>query len=299
MNKSAPATDTAGTARAEPRPRASISPRRAARRSGARFYVCLGLLLLSAATLEVSARALGRHFQKLPVPLKKPLAMMDVRKLQPAYELHTHQPEPLSAEVIETLGTDEYLNWNLVDERRDRSDPAYAASVFVSYYTGKPDMVPHVPEECVRAAGATLIGSMTTHVTVPGVGAPQDRVPVRVLKFESPGGGQPSLLQGHSGRPTFHVLYFFHVNGRFCTTRTQVRLAQSNLFDRYAYYAKVEVGFTDYWFKRHASQEEALAALESLLREFLPILIEDHLPDWKALSADATDEPAGRREAEK
>jgi len=264
------------------------------RGAGVRFYVCLACLLLSAATMRALADWLGAHFQKQPVPLKRPLATMDQAKLLPGYRLHIRQPDTLSEAAIESLGTREYLNWSIVDLDRERGDPACVAHLLVSYYTGKPDLVPHVPEECVRAAGAALVGLGRARIPVTGVGAPDGRIPVRVCDFELAGANRASLPGASTRVATFKVLYFFHVNGEYRTTRNEVRLALSNPFHRYAYYVKVEARFTDYSFQRNASEEASIAAMGKLLRKIMPVLLDDHLADWEALNSDGADEAAGR-----
>jgi hypothetical protein len=262
--------------------RARTGPAAGARSSpgpaSARYYVCLALLAISALSMQVVANWLGGYFRKHAVPLKLPLAQMDRRVLLPAYDLHLQPPQPLSEDVIETLGTDEYLNWIVVDRARERSDPLCVAHVFISYYTGKPDQVqvPHVPEECLVAGGFQRAGTArTVEIPVPGVGAPGDKVPVRVLEFDvraSP------LGRGKGGRSTFDIFYFFLCNWDFMTTRNEVRVAQANLFEKYAYYAKVEIRFTDYAFRQFAGQEESIEALEPLLGQILPVLLRDHIP---------------------
>jgi hypothetical protein len=241
------------------------------------------------------ARRFKLYFQKQPVPLKRSLAAMDQSKLLPEYRLHPHQPDTLSEDAIESLGTREYLSWSVVDLDRERGDPACVAHLLISYYTGKPNLVPHVPEECLQAAGAALVGvPRTVRIPVAGVGAPNGRVPVRVCDFEKTSGSRASFPGASARVDTFKVLYFFHVNGGYKTTRDEVRLRLSNLFDRYAYYTKVEVRFTDYSFQRNAGEEASIAAAGKLLRKIVPILLDDHLADWQALNSDATDEDAGR-----
>ena len=264
------------------------------RGSSVRFYVCLACLLVSAATMDALARRFKLYFQKQPVALKRPLATMDQSKLLPEYRLHTHQPDILSEDAIDSLGTREYLSWTVVDLDRERGDPACVAHLFVSYYTGKPNLVPHVPEECVRAGGAALVGLGRARIPIAGVGAPDGRISVRVCDFERAGANRASLPGASARVDTFKVLYFFHVNGGYKTTRDEVRLAQSNLFDRYAYYVKVEARFTDYSFQRNASEEASIAAMGKLLRKIMPVLLDDHLADWAALNSGATDKDAGR-----
>jgi hypothetical protein len=265
------------------------------RGGGVRFYVCLACLLISAATMDVLARRLNLYFQKQPVPLRRPLAALDQSKLLPEYRLHVRQPDSLSEDAVESLGTREYLNWTIVDLDRERGDPTSVAHLSIAYYTGKPNLVPHVAEECVQAWGAALVGVPSTErIPVAGVGAPDGRIPVRVCDFESTRVNRANVLGPSAPLATFKVLYLFHVNGEYKTTRNEVRLAQSNPFHRYAYYVKVEVRFTDYSFQGNASEEASIAATGRLLRKIMPILLDDHLADWEALNSDAADEDASR-----
>jgi hypothetical protein len=94
------------------------------------------------------------------------------------------------------------------------------------------------------------------------------------------------------------VLYFFHVNGGYATTRTEVRSAHMNPFDRYAYYAKVELWFSDESLRVLANRNVSLDAAGRLLRKLLPALLEDHFQDWKTWvakqkAAGQAEKPAG------
>lgn len=261
-------------------------------RASWRFYVCLGLLATTALTMQGLAAALGQYFRKQAAPLLKPLAAADQRRLSPEYTLHPVPPEPINHEVLETLGTEEYLSWRIVDTRRAKDDPLALAHVFVTYYTGKPDMVPHVPDECYRAGGAVAVGTpRTVKIPAAGVRAPGEQVPVRVVTF------QPKQGLRTTGQPMqINILYFFHCNGRYVTTRDDVRFAQANLFDRYAYYAKVELNFTDYEGRKSADFDSSVKAAGPLLEKLMPILLEDHFPDWDALSRSGAAAEAGKGE---
>lgn len=256
-----------------------------------RYYALLTVLVASALGMQILATALGHYFRKSPVPLKKPLARMDHRALLPEYELHVQPPPALSDEVIETLGTRDFLQWVVVDRQRSRSDPLCVANVFISYYTGKPDQVPHVPEECMQAGGFRWNGQAdTVSVAVSGLGPEPQKIPVRALQFE--GGGPIGGLSAE--RPRFDVFYFFISNWDFMTTRTEVRIAQANLIEKYAYYAKIEVKFTDYdRIRSSADRAESIRALEPLLSKIIPMLMRDHIPARSELEAQAT--PQGDR----
>ena len=246
-------------------------------RTSPRYYVCLAVLMTAAVGIQVVAASLGQVLRKNAIPLKRSQLESDARKLAPEYGLHPQPPLPINHEMLETLGTEEYLSWRIVDQRSEKESPVSLAHVFVTYYTGKPDMVPHVPDECYVAGGATPVGSpRTIEVPVKAV-----RVPLRLVSFVP----KTSLrsLTGND-RDTVNVLYFFLTNGQYKTTRDGVRLAQANLFERYSYYAKVEIQFSDYNETRKAGAEQSIAATGPLLNKLLPILLEDHLPDWEAVT---------------
>ncbi len=250
----------------------------------ARLVVCVAVLAAAAASMK-SLESMGRViFKKEALPLKRPLAQFDRTRVGPQYAPHPEVVRPLSEETVQTLGTQEYVNLVLVDTTRPPGDRTGAAHLFVTYYTGQPDMVPHVPDECWLAGGYERAGAWDQAVTAPGCNAPGDRVPVRVMQFRA-----PSRLGGASR--DFVVMYFFHCNGAYATTRDQVRLLQANLTDRFAYYAKFEIRFTDTGLAQLAGREESLAALERLLPKVMPVLFEDHLPDWRAAHARGAPRP--------
>jgi hypothetical protein len=255
------------------------------RRASPRFYVCFSILLLSAFTLQGLAAALNLYLRKAPVPLRAPLYAMDQTKLAPEFELHPIQPEPLPHEAVSALGTEEYLQWDLVDVSLPSSDPVRSPHVFITYYTGQPDPVPHTPDNCIATSGWRIVSSRTELVPVPGAGAPDDLVPVRVLEAEPPVPPRAGVLGADQELPRRTVLYFFHVNGRYRTQRDEVRWVQANLLERYAYYAKIEISFTDGARRQFASREQSLSALPRLLGKLLPILLNDHFADWEQLNA--------------
>ena len=67
-----------------------------------------------------------------------------------------------------------------------------------------------------------------------------------------------------------------------------MRVRLGNPFERYAYYAKIEVKFTrDVGYHRRArdlGKEESLAAIGPLLRKLMPVVLEDHF-NWEGVTA--------------
>jgi hypothetical protein len=232
------------------------------------------MLVMAAVGLKATARWFGWFLRKEKVPLKRSLQLFDARQVGPRYEpnrLLNGRLQPMSEEMVEGLGTEEYLQVYLTDTDKPGDDPTRVALLFVTYYTGKPDLVPHVPDECYLAGGYERIGAATVAVPVSGVGAPGDRVPVRVMQFR---GQQRNPLSG-GGMDVITVMYFFHTNGNYATTRNEVRASMANPFQRYAYYSKIEVTFCSPLLVR-ADREASVAALGPLLERVMPVLLREH-----------------------
>lgn len=243
-----------------------------------RYYVALVVLLASALGMQGLAQFFAAHFQKEGLPLRKPLRALDVSKLAPEYALYPIQPKPLSDELIESLGTDEYLNWRLIDTTREPQDTDRAVNLFVTYYTNQPEMVPHNPRNCQQAAGWSLETEEEMSVTIQNGQGKDVTIPVAVLGFVP-----PTTALGQASNQKLTVLYFFYANGKYMTSGPEVKLATSNLFDRYAYYSKIELSFTNERGNRPADRETSKAAAGRFLRKFMPILWADHYPDWDSL----------------
>jgi hypothetical protein len=279
--------DSANAATDATRPVATATARqrttgKVGRGTSLRYYVCVGILVAVAIGMQSTAHFLGGYLRKSAVPLKRPLDSLDQAKLLPEYEPHRIQPEPLDPEVIANLGTDQYLQWNLTDRQRGREDNASRARVFITYYTGQPDPVPHNPKECLAAAGLTLEEQSAVDVTVTDKDGGTVVIPVNVLEFALPAGTTMSGTP-RDRNERLVVAYFFYANGRYVTSRTAVRAAVSNLWDRYAYYSKIELSFTDDAFGNLADRETTIAATRRLLQKLMPILWDDHYQDWNAL----------------
>jgi hypothetical protein len=246
--------------------------------------VCVGILLAAAASMQGLASYFEVTFHKSATPLQRPLIAMDIGKLSPEYKLNAIQPPPINEEVLASLGTEEYLQWNLDDLDVPRDDPTRLAHLFITYYD-KPDAAPHNPKECYAAAGADLVDE--THVTIetPGPHGDAVQIPVCVLEFAR---RSRSPLIGSQSDSVQVVAYFFYANGKYETTRYGVRTAIAGLRDKYAYYSKIEVSFSDARSgAKLADREETIRATRKLLRKVMPILWSDHYQDWEALKSGA------------
>jgi hypothetical protein len=166
--------------------------------------------------------------------------------------------------------------------RKIRVANTYAVvQLAVTYYTGKVDTVPHVPDRCYVADGFQpteykvkewMLGNYST-------GVPR-KASVRFIDFEDQAGRE---MQDRC------VTYFFHANGKYEEDPKAVRMALQNLFERYGYFAKIEVmtllpmrpgaGENDPLKKK--DREAASGAVQRFLTASLPE-IEKLLPDWQS-----------------
>jgi hypothetical protein len=177
----------------------------------------------------------------------------------------------IKPEILDALGTKEYIQWTLLDESRvGEHRPEDYIQLFVTYYTGAADQVPHVPEECYMGGGGYHVKTeMLVDVPVPALG-PNQSVQVKMLEFE----GGPAVTSGAK-----IVMYVFNTNGVFCADRNCVRLTLGDPYVRHAYFSKLEVTFGSR--DELPAKEDAIEAGKRFLSVVIPVLVNDHWPDWK------------------
>ena len=238
------------------------------------FVLCV--LVLAAAGLGQAALVqwLDIATRKEAIPLRKPLGAMDKARLG---DYQYEGKISLSAAVEDALGTDQYLEWSLTDTSvKRRTDPRRYVHLSVTYYTGGPNLVPHTPDLCRVGGGYQPKQAHENRVIdVPSFGEGHGEVPIRVCTFV-----KTAIF--NRDEPT--VIYTFHTNGEFKATRTGVRHSTHRVRDRYAYFSKVEVSFGGVRCQpRNLGREESVTAATKLFDTVLPILIEEHWPDWEAV----------------
>jgi len=238
------------------------------------FVLCVLVLALTGVAMSVGMKAFRIYTQKEPCPLENPLHQLVESELG-TFKI-IEQRTINNAEILESLGTEDYLQ--LILEDTDLSTPPEARRLllFITYYQ-LPDRVPHVPEECYTGGGYQRLrtDNITFHVRNDS-GYSRD-VPGRYLVFASIAPGLLQRLQ------EFPVLYFFRVNGRYAGNREAARRALNrNLFSKYAYFSKVELVFNQTG--RTPTKQQALAVSEKLLAVILPLLEQNHWPDLRRLN---------------
>jgi len=176
-----------------------------------------------------AAKAMGwLQLIKKPLPIRKPLPDMDVQVFSP-WQASGVRMRPESAEE---LGTTEYAMWNLRNPAE--SGATGSCTMFLSYYTGVQDQVPHVPEECMTVHGSAI----ENFTTMEDVDIAGQKASLRKLSFLP----TPNEMQsGDVGRK--YVYYLIGVNGDLLASRDAVRIRMSDFRDSHLYYSKVELAF--------------------------------------------------------
>ncbi|MHC5060969.1 MAG: hypothetical protein ACYTFK_07785 [Planctomycetota bacterium] len=243
------------------------------------FVICVAVLAIAGMSKEIVIEWSGAYLTKEPLPLKKPLDLLDTGSLASYKVRQRHRIT--NKDVLEQLGTEEYLQWELEDTDVDKTSPVRFCSLFITYYTGNLDQVPHVPEECYVGSGNQRIGSESMALNVEGFSGEQDSdkktISARYIVFS----GRGTNIWGAATK--YSVLYFFKVNGAYAGTRTEARaILGGNLFGKYSYFSKFEWKFNGIGSSGRIFPDKAdsLAASEKLLSVVLPVMERDHWPDW-------------------
>ena len=228
------------------------------------FLICAGVLLLSAIVMP-------KPVKKEPMPLKKSLDLLDENTLAPYKVVSKHKIK--NQEVIESLGTKDYIQWILEDSDISADSPVQKCLLFITYYD-MPDRVPHVPEECYSGGGNQRLASDSVTIEINKQGK-VEKIPARYLVFA----GTNSNIWGTDKR--FPVLYLFNVNEIYANSRDDARFAlNKNIFSKHSYFSKVEWKFFNTRFGQtiYPNKEETITASKKLLRAILPVLESDHWP---------------------
>ena len=231
------------------------------------FLICAAVLALAGGGMSIAIKTLGVYLKKEPLPLRNSLDLLDKNGLA-FYSIDPNNKFKIdNEEVLENLGTQDYIQWVLEDTTVPADSPVRKCSLFITYY-GRPDQVPHVPEECYTGGGNQRLDSdgLTLKVNKEST---EQRIPAKYLLFTS------------TNNTKFSVLYLFSVNGEYKGNREGVRRTlNKNLLGKYSYFSKVEWKFFNLKFGRmiYPQKEQALEASRKLLSVILPILETEHWP---------------------
>lgn len=229
---------------------------------------CAALLILgAAAVLAVPVNAWMKvKLTKKALPLQQPLAMLDQKALYPYRP--KGDPYLLEPAVVEALGTKQYLSWTIEDTSVPENHPLRLANLFITYYSGGPNLVPHTPDVCYLGAGYQ---PACPHETIDAELATMNdairRIPVRVLTFAATALFDQSQIS---------VVYTFGCNGKIAADREAIRALINEPKNTHAYFSKVEVSF------HNATREDSIQGAKKLFAVVLPLLIRNHWPDFEA-----------------
>lgn len=129
-----------------------------------------------------------------------------------------------------------YISRVYRDNRLPNGHPMKYWQLDVFYYTGGLDTVPHVPERCMQAAGASPLGTENVTFRIPAARSPWNgAVEFQRSRFSVPN-------QNGLGSREVAEYYVFSLNGRPETSWEAVRLELTYPWLRYTYFAKVQFG---------------------------------------------------------
>jgi hypothetical protein len=233
------------------------------------FLICTAVLALASGGMSVATKRLGLYLKKEPLPLKKSLASLDEALLAPYKVVGKQVIE--NEGLLESLGTEDYIQWVLEDPCQPAGSPVRRVMLFVTYYP-EPDRVPHVPEECYTGSGYQRLETEDIMLRIGGPGSARN-IPGRCLVFGSLG------RDVFPAAARFPVLYLLRVNGQYAGSRDSARAALNrNIFSKYSYFSKVELAFNQAL--AAPTTEEAIEASTRLLGVLLPVLEREHWPQW-------------------
>jgi len=230
--------------------------------------------LICAAVLVVSGIVMPKPVKKETLPLKKSLELLNEKALAPYRVVNKTEIE--NQEVLESLGTQDYIQWILEDTDVAVDSAVRRCQLFITYY-GLSDRVPHVPEECFTGAGHQRLTSDSVIFEI-NINNTKRKIPARYLVFAK----SNANYWGMNTR--FPVLYLFNVNESYANSRDEARFAlNKRIFSKYSYFSKVEWKFFNIKFKKpvYPDKEEAVTASKKLLNVILPILEKEHWPVLK------------------
>lgn len=267
------------------------------------FAVAAGVLGASALGMGAAIKAFNLHLRKLPVyaPGGRVLASLP---RETTHWVASGSDRVESADIVKTLGTENYLNRLYVEREPADPDKPVELLLHAAYYTGMIDTVPHVPERCFVGGGlvqsdfarvvpipmdtsswrpdagvpaelAGETGELYTaripyeHGTAPGtrVHLPRDVTPDHPIEMRISSYGLP-------GERTLYAGYLFIANGGTVANANAVRTLAFDLTSDYAYYLKVQVTSSSV-----GSIDELAERAGSLLEDLLPELMLC-VPDW-------------------
>ncbi len=235
--------------------------------------------LFASVTMLAGAGAIGSyitffdlHMQKSPIYPESNRQVSSIPNKTPGWK-QIGADQIMSAEIVETLGTENYLSRVYYRTRDEDPDRPLGLDLHAAYYTGMIDTVPHVPERCFVGGGLqqgdfsrvmelpmdTSSWRVDTSVPKEFAGLEGKIYTVRLsnnpaytdapgMRIRLPKGVSPDLpfkirisefIDPDGGK--LYAGYFFIANGGTKANADDVRQLAFNLSDDYAYFLKVQI----------------------------------------------------------
>jgi hypothetical protein len=260
--------------------------RQALRGAVARTAVVVCVLVMGAVAVRGLEGMLNATFDKPRADLRRALPKIAGELGKPVRYVASGADEVLDAEMVETLGTTEYLVRRYRDQTIGMGEAGSGVNLNVNYY-GTGTSTPHVPEVCWAGSGRVEAASSRVGFIVKGVKRRDGSVidlPMRMISFV-PAGGQTTNEAGEAVYS--NVAYVFHVNGEYVVGSQEVTSRFWKAAYRYAYHAKIEVTPLDMTDSKGGvltcTQGQAQKIIGDFIREVLPE-VEGCLPDPSILT---------------
>ena len=204
------------------------------------FLIAAGILLACAVGINATLRTIRFVMAKAEVPLKSSLEELP-EQYGTRFELArmvngegiVGGKGQLTADVIKTLDTKDFISWLFIDRKLSTPSAAAYVRLNLAYYTEILDATPHVPDNCMIAGGLAADHSYDADVTWTVPGLPQSWQHWKSVKFRQRG------FVSREGREKI-VYYVFSANG-LPRGRSGVRAMMSNPFAKHCYYMKIEI----------------------------------------------------------
>jgi hypothetical protein len=265
--------------------------KRISRRTLIRSAAAAGILLVGVVAVRVLQAAMHATFDKPPAPLAHKLTFIKRELGHPVRYVATEPDEILEKDIVDSLGTPDYLVRQYTDTTKKPGEPGWLINLNLNYYpTG--DSTPHVPEICWAGGGWQEADNSRNFFSVPNVQGHDGRdidLRMRLISFVAKNGQSADAADG----PVYsNVGYVFHVNGNYVAGAQEVvsQFWRASYF--YAYHCKIEVtpmeiDPTDPLGRRKrvlvCSQQQAQQIISDFIREALPE-VEACLPDRSILT---------------
>jgi len=265
----------------------------------------LVMMLASAVAISAYIRVKDVHLQKIPIYPENNRQVSNLPSLTPSWR-QVGSDDIMSAELVETLGTENYLSRRYLRTRDADPKRPIVIDLHVAYYTGMIDTVPHVPERCFVGGGLQQsessrvidlpmdTSSWRVDPSVPRefAGLSGEIFTVRLSNdpdMSDAPGRRVRLPRGISpeqpfqfrasefinpGRGNVYAGYYFIANGGTKANANDVRQLAFNLEDDYAYYLKVQVSSSSF-----GSFEEFSEYSGELVGELIGEIMRC-VPDW-------------------